>query len=75
MAVLDPYIVVGSRESDVEHRILHKNRRMWFAVAVHDFALVIDTVLDGESRRNHLTARAIVVKLTAGQRDYCHRKR
>ncbi len=43
---------------------------MGLAVAVHDLALVVDNVLHGEGRADHLASGAVVVELSARQGDY-----
>ena len=73
VAVLYPNIVVLLRKAETNIGILYEDAGMWFAVVVHDVALVVDDILNGQRRRNHLPRRAEMVELTARQRydGYC----
>ena len=72
VAVLDPYLRIVGSQRTFHLCVLHEDRRMRLHLAVHDGTLVGYTVLYGESRRNHLPARAVMVELASGQRQNRH---
>ena len=72
MAVLYPEVGVLGRDGYLGDGVLYEYRRVRLAPVVHYLPLVVDNVLYGLHRRNHLAARAEVVELTAGQRHHGH---
>ena len=66
-AVLYPHIGVLRFKAIVRQGILCKDAGVRLAVVVHDVALVVDHILDGHRRRDHLTRRAEVVERSSGQ--------
>ncbi len=72
MAVLYPQVGVLGRDGYLGDGVLYEYRRVRLAPVVHYLPLVVDNVLYGLHRRNHLAARAEVVELTAGQRHHGH---
>ena len=62
-AVLYPHVGVLPGKLIVRQRILREDAGMGLAVVVHDVALVVDDVLDGYRRGNHLARGAEMVEL------------
>ena len=75
MAVLYPHVGVVARHLYVGDGVLYEYRRVRLAAVVHYLALVVDYVLYGQHRRNHLAARAEMVELAAWQWQHGHAER
>ena len=72
VAVFNPDVRVMRVKVNLGDGILNKNRRMGFAIMVHNLPLIADDILQREGRRNHLAGSAEMIELATRERHYGH---